>query len=145
VSLVSGDNYRFKVQARNTVGYSDFSEEFTIRAAEIPTYPSSVATTLDIVNEMIDVSWSAPYNGGSEILSYTIVLIERDGSTYYETAECDGTDATIISTQTCSVSVYTFIDNPYNLQWGDSIYAKVTATNIVGTSDSSLPGNGAII
>jgi hypothetical protein len=94
---------------------------------------------------MIDISWTALYNGGSEILSYHIVLRQFDGSTYYESAECDGTDATVISTLTCSISVYTFIDNPYNLQWGASIYAKVKATNIVGTSDYSTPGNGGVI
>jgi len=34
---------------------------------------------------------------------------------------------------------------PFNLDWGDSIVAKVTATNIVGASAESETGNGAMI
>ena len=34
---------------------------------------------------------------------------------------------------------------PFSLDWGKSIYAKVKAQNIVGQSDFSLEGNGAII
>lgn len=35
--------------------------------------------------------------------------------------------------------------SPYSLNWGDSIYAKVKATNIVGDSQESVEGNGAVI
>ena len=34
---------------------------------------------------------------------------------------------------------------PYNLVWGASIYAKVIATNLVGSSNYSYDGNGAMI
>lgn len=34
---------------------------------------------------------------------------------------------------------------PYSLEQGDSIWAKVTATNSYGTSAESEPGNGDII
>jgi hypothetical protein len=34
---------------------------------------------------------------------------------------------------------------PFNLAWGASVFAKVSAINIVDTSLSSLAGNGAII
>jgi hypothetical protein len=34
---------------------------------------------------------------------------------------------------------------PFNLPWGSSIYATITAANIVGDSLASEPGNGAII
>lgn len=34
---------------------------------------------------------------------------------------------------------------PYGFDWGDSIHAKVKATNIVGESEYSEVGNGAII
>lgn len=33
---------------------------------------------------------------------------------------------------------------PWSLQGGDSVTAKVSATNIYGESEQSLPGNGAI-
>ena len=34
---------------------------------------------------------------------------------------------------------------PYNHEWGATIYAKVSATNILGTSPESTAGNGAIM
>lgn len=90
VSLVSGDNYRFKVQARNLVGYSDESEEIIIRAAETPSVPSAVTTALVDGEDLVLIDWTAPYDGGSPILSYTIVIRERDYVTYTATEECDG-------------------------------------------------------
>lgn len=35
--------------------------------------------------------------------------------------------------------------SPFNLVFGDSIFAKVTATNFYGESESSNQGNGATI
>jgi len=35
--------------------------------------------------------------------------------------------------------------SPYNLPWGSSIHATVLATNVVGSSASSVAGNGAVI
>lgn len=34
---------------------------------------------------------------------------------------------------------------PYNLQYGDSVFAQITATNIIGTSGVSASGNGAVL
>ena len=34
---------------------------------------------------------------------------------------------------------------PFDIPWGEGVYAKVSATNIVGTSPASPEGNGAII
>lgn len=45
----------------------------------------------------------------------------------------------------CVVPVTTLRSTPFNLEWGASIWAKMTATNIIGTTDESAPGNGAIM
>jgi hypothetical protein len=34
---------------------------------------------------------------------------------------------------------------PFNLNWGDSVYAKLKATNVKGTSSFTSSGNGAIL
>jgi hypothetical protein len=34
---------------------------------------------------------------------------------------------------------------PFSLDWGDSVYAKLSATNLYGDSEVSLEGNGAVI
>ena len=39
----------------------------------------------------------------------------------------------------------TFTTSPYNLQWGQIVFAQVVATNIKGSSLTSLGGNGAVI
>jgi hypothetical protein len=89
VSVASGQNYRFKVQARNNVGYSELSEEIIIRAAEAPTNPTDVTTTVVDTN-YVQIAWTAPYDGGSPILYYTVTIRESDFFTYTSTAECDG-------------------------------------------------------
>ena len=57
-----------------------------------------------------------------------------DGSTY-ELTECDYTSAT-----TCVVPVSVLRENKYDLQWGDTIYASVSAQNAVGDSARSATG-----
>ena len=58
---------------------------------------------------------------------------------------CDGSDALIMAQRVCYVPFLTFKAAPFNLAWGASIYAKVAATNIMGSSLTSSAGNGAII
>jgi len=71
ISLYSATTYSFKVKARNSVGFSDFSLPISILAAQIPDIPLAPTTTIsDRWNVVID--WIAPYNGGTPITSYTI-------------------------------------------------------------------------
>lgn len=37
------------------------------------------------------------------------------------------------------------MQEPFSLQWGDSVYARVVAYNAYGISDTSEIGNGALI
>jgi hypothetical protein len=74
VTLDSGDNYEFKVQSRNSVGYSLDSETIVIRAARIPDAPISLAndptTTTD---QIISFTWSdGAFDGGSPVIDYAI-------------------------------------------------------------------------
>jgi hypothetical protein len=92
------------------------------------------------------VTWSAPWNGGSTITSYTITFLESDGVTYSElTAYCDGSLGSIVTSRTCTIPSDSFYNAPYSHAWGSSIYAKITATNVKGTSGLSLAGNGGIL
>ena len=50
-----------------------------------------------------------------------------------------------IATTSCTVPISVLQATPYTLVWGDSIYATVLATNSVGSSAASDPGNGAVI
>ncbi len=78
--------------------------------------------------------------------SYTIKVRESDLLTYTVSLEtCDGSLATIVSTRTCSIPIRTLRNSPYNLMWGMSVYATISASNIYGTSIDSISGNGAVI
>lgn len=142
--LTASQLYVFKVQARNIMGYSEFSSQVSIRAAGIPDQPTAPTTTIN--GNYVDVAWTAPYDGGSDILSYTIKLKQSDGTTFTaESTDCVGSDPTVMSTTTCSVQISTIRSAPFSIPWGSSVYAKVIATNVVGNSLASLEGNGAII
>lgn len=45
----------------------------------------------------------------------------------------------------CAVPFSVLTSAPYSLPYGSSIFARVTATNLYGSSDKSASGNGAII
>jgi hypothetical protein len=64
-------------------------------------------------------------------------------STELET--CNGSDSAIISARSCVVPVNLLRTAPFSLEWGSSIWAKITVTNIIGTTAYSAPGNGAIM
>lgn len=72
------------------------------------------------------ISWTPPYNGGTQITAYTILIRESDGVTFTENlSNCDGSDATIITQAYCVVPISVLRDVPYSHDWGASIYAKV--------------------
>lgn len=113
-------------------------------AAQIPNQPNAPVTS--VIGETVVVSWRAPYNGGAVITSYLITIRQSDGMTFTEeTVGCDGTDSQIVLTRQCSVTIQALISEPYSLVWGSSIYAKLTAINIMGSSQTSAAGNGAKI
>jgi hypothetical protein len=72
-----------------------------------------------------------------------VIIRQSDGSTFTaDLAHCDMSSS--IST-TCTIPVTVLRSSPYSLQWGESVYAKIVATNIYGNSLLSDEGNGAII
>lgn len=79
-------------------------------------------------------------------MSYTIVIQHKDGITYSEdTTLCDGSLTETMDSRRCTIPSETFTLDPILLEWGDSVYIKVLATNIKGSGLFSLPGNGGII
>ena len=142
--LVPGANYRFKVQARNSVGFSLLSTDVTIRAARRPDAPENVITT-NILNTNISISWSAPYDGGSPITSYVIQIQRSDNVSYAENSYCLGTNLEILTTTQCTVTIDSIKAAPFTLPWGSHVNVQVSAVNLVGSSPYSALGNGAII
>jgi hypothetical protein len=92
------------------------------------------------------INWHAAYNGGSLITSYTVAFRQSDGVTFTPAiAVCDGSDSTVIAQTECTVDSSHFTGTPFNLNWGESIAAKVTATNWRGDSLQSIESNSVQI
>lgn len=126
------------------MGYSAESAEFSVLAAQVPDAP--VAAVTAVSGDHVTVTWTIPFDGSSSITGYEIKLRESDGLTFTEDiTDCNGLEAEIISSLTCSVPIATLIAVPYNLPWGSDVYATVSAINVVGTGLPSIEGNGAII
>jgi len=70
--LTSGITYQFKIESRNSYGYSDFSESITLLCAFKPDPPASV-TTVNVADQ-VTIEWSAPVENGSPIIAYKIFI-----------------------------------------------------------------------
>ena len=138
-SLTADVVYTFKVTARNLVGYGADSSEVSIRAAAKPNVPTAPSTSVN-TNVSVTITWVAPNNGGSTITAYIVAIRQSDGTTFTtESVYCNGVNTS------CTVPISVLQASPYNLPWGASIFATVLAKNIVGSSNASISGNGAII
>lgn len=105
--------------------------------------PYSIAT--NVVANTVVISWTAPYDNGATITSYTITILQKNSVYSEDLTDCDGTQTNIVSSTACIVPLETLYNNPYNLLQGDEIWAKVSATNLYGTSNESTPGNGDVV
>lgn len=79
--LYAGTEYTFKAKSRNSVGYSELSDPVVITAAKVPDQPTAPTTAiLDRWSVVID--WVAPYDGGAQILYYTIEIRTADATVF---------------------------------------------------------------
>ena len=65
--------------------------------------------------------------------------IQKSDLTFTTYTGCAGTATS------CTIAISILKDAPYNLLVGSSVYAKIIATNTIGSSAASLAGNGAAI
>lgn len=128
--VTPGKTYVFKVQSRNAFGPSLFSDSVAILAAQTPDPPIAPVTSVSGTNILI--TWTAPFDNGSPITSYEILIQNSDDITYAMTPSCDGTDPTIRSARQCMVPVSVLLTSPFNHVYGNFIYATVKATNAFG-------------
>jgi hypothetical protein len=59
--------------------------------------------------------------------------------------DCNGSSLDVVTYANCTVPVGTLIAQPFYIEWGQKIYAKVTAKNIVNYSPESAEGGLAVI
>ena len=136
--LTPGQDYRFKVDARNAAGYGAYSNIAVISAATVPAQPLAPTTQQDLTR--IKLTWQTPDDGGSPITGYTVQVQKSDGTFAKEITSCNMAAST---KTTCSIPVSTLIAAPFELAWGSDVIAKVEATNKIGSSIQSPLGKGA--
>jgi len=84
VTLEAGTTYVFKVQARNSVGFSSDSTELSVLAAKLPDSPVSLANVAaTTTGYQVGLSWSdGAYNGGSPVIDYQVSFKEAISGSY---------------------------------------------------------------
>jgi hypothetical protein len=93
---------------------------------------------------MIEIKWAAPNDAGSPIIAYDVQIQKSDGVTFaYDLVNCDGTDSEIVANAECFIPISVMLNPPFNYVWGQSIFARVSASNKYGSSQVSELGNGA--
>lgn len=70
--LTSGITYQFKVESRNSYGYSAFSDSIILLSAFKPDAPTLVTTAN--IGDQVKIEWSAPVENGSPITAYKIYI-----------------------------------------------------------------------
>jgi len=76
VGLTAGVTYKFKIEARNTYGYSVYSNELSILCATVPSVPATPANS-NILNQ-VKFDWTAPADNGLAITRYTVLIRQSD-------------------------------------------------------------------
>jgi hypothetical protein len=72
IDLTSGITYQFKVESRNSYGYSSYSDSISLLCAFKPDAPASVTTTNS--DNQVTIQWSEPVVNGSPIIAYKIFI-----------------------------------------------------------------------
>lgn len=105
----SGVTYKFRIEARNGVGYSAYSSDFSILAATNPEPPAEPTTTRVAANIVVD--WEIPTDlNGASILGYKIYVLEKDGVTWSQAlSNCDGTTPNALVYTECTIPISTLI------------------------------------
>ena len=131
--------FKFKYRVKSKYGWSkDFSPVLEARTATLPAAVTALSFSIvDLLN--VRVGWSQPYNGGSPIMSYTILFQHRDGVSFSTLdTYCDGGYSTILLQRFCDIPFTVLRQEPLQLQFDDLIVVKVYATNVIGSGPASL-------
>ena len=93
--LTFGVTYEFKIESRNSYGYSGYSETTTLLCAFKPDPPLTLFTAN--TNELVTITWDEPIANGSPITAYKVLVQEKiSGAFTQEAVDCDGTIADIV-------------------------------------------------
>ena len=100
--LTFGVTYEFKIESRNSYGYSGYSETITLLCAFKPDPPLTASTANS--NALVTIAWGEPIANGSPITAYKI-LVEEKGTGVFtqESVDCDGTSTDVMTNRQCTI------------------------------------------
>lgn len=118
-------------------------------AARVPEAPAAPVTVNSLTS--VSISWEEPYNGGSNLLSYKLLIRASTSDFRVEPTYCNAEfDQTVFVNRLCVIPMSALQEAPFLLAQTDEVVAKVLATNVIGDSafsedSSQRPGIGAVI
>ena len=137
-NLVAGSSVYAKVLATSLIGSSAYSNGGNGAVFAAPSVPAAPTTT-NPSSTTVAVAWAAPAQGSTPITGYSVAIRQNDGVTYTAYSGCTGTAIT------CTIANSVLQTAPYHLPDEASVYAKVLATSLIGSSAYSAAGLGAIL
>lgn len=135
IALTSGSSYVFRVEARNSFGYSTtFSNELTVLQAQVPEAPINLANAPSITSSTsIGITWSpGVYDGASPVIDYRISFDLGTGS--WVTFASGVTSRTYTATGLTADTVYKFKIEARNLK-GYSAYSNTLSIRAASIPD----------
>ena len=127
-SLADGQDYYYKIQAHNSLGWSADSSIVSATAGDIPDQVTGLTSTA-VAGSLVDLAWNAAGDNGLTISAYT-VEVSTDNTNWSTLAT--------LGNVTSYQATYTASDN------GSTKYWRVSATNSLGTGAVSTSTNTII-
>lgn len=109
--------YKFRVESRNSYGYSSASYEISIICATTPSVPATLIS--QNILDYVQLSWVAPSSNGLAITSYTVLIRKSDNTYIQNIAFCNGANSVVLSTTLCTIPLSILTASPFNLVYGD--------------------------
>jgi hypothetical protein len=147
-STTGGVYYKFKVEARNSFGYSALSNEVTVFAAEIPGAPINLQNDASVTSAtQIGLAWDAGSIQDSAILDYRI---NSDQSTGVWIVIGTTTSRTYTATSLTNNQNYNFkveARNQFLYSAASSVVTVLSASipSVVTLPATSVDGNNVVI
>jgi hypothetical protein len=119
------------VAAVNKYGPGLYSETLTVVAAQAPDQPDAPQT--ETFGFYVKLTWTAPTENNAPITHYQVLLEESDGEFVENKSLCDGSTVDLSALE-CLIPMTAFRLEPYLMDQGDIVKAKVIAFNERGQS-----------
>ena len=139
-----GESYRFRVRARNSLGWGEWSPVATVKAATRPAQTPAVATELDPATGGVRATITAPNDNSEPITAYRLE-IAHGASWSEELASCDGGGAQVLADLTCLIPMSALLAAPFELVYADLIQVRAQAANAYGWGDLSDPAGALTV